>query len=432
MSREIDYMSLNRLRLNLSCDSSLPVYPTPAHKTREHADALRPYLNDSSIPWQNPKIVLNPYGVTPLTALVFFHTDKPCRVTCTVKGRSDVSDWRFHYETPETSHAVPVFGLYADTDNLVRLHIQPAEGGPDDARETELHIRTQELSPEMTNPSGHIFPAITDPDGEIRYVLQLPVSMKEGHLLKLSNGNFIFVNRDICTPTEEAPLPTHLCEADLLGRVFCTYYAGSGITSLLSENQDHTGFIAGTKNTDGSDSAIEIAYLSGAAQPLPIPVFSEHKTDVFFGCCLTAAHTQVIEETKTGGTLLRALESIPFLTTGWLREPVLYKGASIQTASAVDSEYMERTYHMRFSIYGDTLLIETTGNEIQEVVFSKTDRIYQLDLTVPELTDEDARYTLAVPFTEMYSGTYSIVIRFRDGGQEVLADTITLSRTRCG
>ena len=85
---------------------------------------------------------------------------------------------------------------------------------------------------------------------------------------------------------------------------------------------------------------------------------------------------------------------------------------------------------MSFSICGDTLLIQTTGNDIQEVVFSKSDRIYQLDLTAPLLTSPETRYRLAVPFTEMYSGTYSIVIRFRDGGQEVLADTITLSRTR--
>ena len=59
--------------------------------------------------------------------------------------------------------------------------------------------------------------------------------------------------------------------------------------------------------------------------------------------------------------------------------------------------------------------------------------MYQLDLTSPPAIGdqyEKYRYTFAVPFTEMHSGTYSVVIRFRDGGQEVLKDTLTLSRRR--
>lgn len=80
-------------------------------------------------------------------------------------------------------------------------------------------------------------------------------------------------------------------------------------------------------------------------------------------------------------------------------------------------------------------MVDTIGDQIQEIVFSRPERIYQLDLTNPPAADGQYatyRYTLAVPLTEMYSGTYSIVIRFRDGGQEVLKDTLTLSRTRSG
>ena len=70
---------------------------------------------------------------------------------------------------------------------------------------------------------------------------------------------------------------------------------------------------------------------------------------------------------------------------------------------------------------------------IQEIVFSHPDRIYQLDLTNPPLDEalyEKYRYTLTVPLTEMYSGTYSLVIRFRNGKQEVLQDALSLSRRR--
>ena len=94
---------------------------------------------------------------------------------------------------------------------------------------------------------------------------------------------------------------------------------------------------------------------------------------------------------------------------------------------------MKNTYGITFSINGDSLLVNTTGDLIQEIVFSHPDRIYQLDLTNPPLDEslyEKYRYTLTVPLTEMYSGTYSLVIRFRDGKQEVLQDALSLSRGR--
>ncbi len=94
---------------------------------------------------------------------------------------------------------------------------------------------------------------------------------------------------------------------------------------------------------------------------------------------------------------------------------------------------MKNTYGITFSINGDSLLVSTTGDLIQEIVFSHPDRIYQLDLTNPPLDEslyEKYRYTLTVPLTEMYSGTYSLVIRFRDGKQEVLQDALSLSRRR--
>lgn len=127
------------------------------------------------------------------------------------------------------------------------------------------------------------------------------------------------------------------------------------------------------------------------------------------------------------------LDQIEFPIIGWLQPPVFYRAASVETASAVELSYMKETYGISFMILGDCLMIDTIGDQIQEIVFSRAERLYQLDLTNPPAQNdqyEKYHYTFAVPFTEMYSGTYSIVIRFRDGGQEVLKDTVTLSRRR--
>ena len=443
----VDYMSLNRLRLNLSADSSLPVHSPLTQKTRERAKSLQKIFEDTSISFESPEIVLNPYGLTPLTALVFFHTRKPCCVISTVKGHNAASDWQLSYDTPATAHAVPVFGLYPDSDNRIELRIKAPDGSESESR--EFHIKTDKLPPDHFLTKHTAYPAIPDSNGDIRYVLNIPSSTDAGGILSLANNRFLVPDHEICTPTNEIPLSTHLYEVDLLGRVFRTYYIGTGIKSILGESTTADSFFVLTKkkklknaspqeaNSDsnaeknGEDTVIEVNRETGEAVSSGLMQYQEPvAADFRFGIPVNSTHMQAFQNQMTGGALMDELGAVSFAITGWLREPNLYKGASIQTAAAVDEQYMSENYNMSFSICGDTLLIQTTGNDIQEVVFSKSDRIYQLDLTAPLLTSPETRYRLAVPFTEMYSGTYSIVIRFRDGGQEVLADTITLSRTR--
>lgn len=427
--KNIDYMSLNRLRQNLSTDSTLPSVIPYEQKTRRTADKLLKKLESRRISLDAPEVILNPFGLTPLCALVLFHTENPCGLTYTVKGRDPSADWRLSYEKKTAVHAVPIFGLYPDANNVVEITLLDDDHNM--LKSTDVHIRT-------TGPvSGPL--SITDNNGDIRYVLTLPAASHSLEDIQMyGNGRFLVRDSGICTPTETKPLPTHLYETDLLGRILRTCYVGSGIVSFLGAMDENHNPLIETRKNDGSRMAAALDLTSGAINPGGgfltgpgrIMERAEQAAPFPFQTNLTEEHLSVFQGIPCDTDIFSELAEIPFSVTGWLREPIPYKGASIETSSAVDCSVMRQKYRMDFSICGDTLLIHTKGNTLQEVVFSKSDRIYQLDLTTPLLPSEDDQYTLAVPFTEMYSGTYSIVVRFRDGGQEALADTLTLSRTR--
>lgn len=427
---KIDYMSLNRLRLNLTATSSLPVQVPYTEKTRIAEGTLLPPIYDASFTFGTMAVILNPYGMTPLTALVIFHTDIPCRLSYTVKGTTADTEFTHSFKEMATTHVAPIFGLYPNTNNLVAMEIFN-ESGESIASRT-IQIRTGSLTEQGAESANGVCPLWRDSAGEIRYFLTLP--SHDAGLIPLSGNRFLTADADIRTRTGKQPLPTHLYELDLLGRVYRTFYVGSGICQVYGETEPGGSLLVSTLSSVSQmpETILELDRQTGAV------IRSWNETDLIsitHPVKINRSHLEACSQDSLHIFMKvnEELAQMEYVTTGWLNAPALYKAASVETSAAVDLAYMADTYQMTFALCGDTLLIGTIGDQIQEIVFSKTDRIYQLDLTNPPQEDdryEKYRYTLAIPFTEMYSGTYSIVIRFRDGGQEVLTDTLLLSRTR--
>lgn len=72
--------------------------------------------------FNNPYVKINPYGSSPLSALVTFTTSDPVKVNYTVVGKTDRTSITNTVKGGyTTSHQVPVVGLYADTNNTVKI-----------------------------------------------------------------------------------------------------------------------------------------------------------------------------------------------------------------------------------------------------------------------------------------------------------------------
>lgn len=420
---KIDFMSLNRLRQNQTVSSTIPVRISHTEKTRMAENLLWVRSHDTSMTFDAMELVRNPYGITPLTALAIFHSEVPCRLSYTVESEH-ATPWHVDSASYETSHVMAILGLCPDADNKVTLTLYREDGSM--LAERMFRIHTDPLPDESSCPLWQ------DENGVVRYCLAIP--SYDSHMIPLSDGHFLLIHDKLRTRTDSRPLPTHLQEIDLLGRCYRTCYVGDGILNAYGEvsETNHNFLVLSLDQRKNAPILLELDRETGAI----VHVHSSWDQTLFQTAKkldkqdLNALAVDSLEQFVQAGDVL---DEIEYATIGWLRPPIFYKAASVETSSAVDLDYMKETYGISFTIIGDSLMVNTIGDQIQEIVFSRAERLYQLDLTNPPAKDdqyEKYRYTFAIPFTEMYSGTYSIVIRFRDGGQEVLKDTVTLSRRR--
>ena len=137
----------------------------------------------------NPNVIVNPYGNSPLTALVMFTTNDYSEVEIVVKSKSGNSDIYYKFGK-DKYHMIPIYGLYADYDNTV---IIKSEG-----MEKIINIKTEKLPDDFIYVYNMIFdnfmfyngnyPYIVDSDGEVRWYLS---SNYYGEITSLDYSSFI-------------------------------------------------------------------------------------------------------------------------------------------------------------------------------------------------------------------------------------------------
>ena len=93
--------------------------------------------------FDKPKVILNPYGNSPLSALIIFETEKEETVSITIKGKDELSTYSHTFDKGRR-HYLPVYGLYADKENEVIIKIGD--------KENTLKIKTDKLPDDFIMP----------------------------------------------------------------------------------------------------------------------------------------------------------------------------------------------------------------------------------------------------------------------------------------
>ena len=88
--------------------------------------------------FENPMIIVNPYGRTPLSALAIFTTESETGGSIRVRGKAAEDDICGSFPAAKT-HFVPIYGLYAGDTTAVELTL-------DDGRSTALQIQTEPVN----------------------------------------------------------------------------------------------------------------------------------------------------------------------------------------------------------------------------------------------------------------------------------------------
>lgn len=193
---------------------------------------------------EKPYVKLNPYGTSPLTALLLFNTAEKMKITVEVEGEN--ADTTIESEVGSeytTEHEVAVLGLYADKANTVKISAVTQDGKK---TEKTITIQTDKLPAEMPTidvktsdtkkmeQTGNQLTFITpstkyaygvDSNGDVRWYS----TKYNSHVFKeLENGHLLYLTKyDNADDTYSL-----LLETDYLGKV---YHAYSMTTEAESE-----------------------------------------------------------------------------------------------------------------------------------------------------------------------------------------------------
>ncbi len=77
---------------------------------------------------EEPFILLNPFSRTPLAAMMKFETQEPSEVLLRIKSLNSGPDIEKTFNGYQTSHEIPVLGLYPNSKNKVELEIKTKKG----------------------------------------------------------------------------------------------------------------------------------------------------------------------------------------------------------------------------------------------------------------------------------------------------------------
>ena len=185
----------------------------------------------------NPKVLLDPYDASPLTALILFETEEEVSPKVTIEGKDKLTTIETEF-AKNTKHYLPIYGLYADYNNKVDISYTLSDGKK---ITKQVEIQTNKLpddfvlptsvkkdSSKLTNdlyfftPSSKGYTCAYDVNGDVRWYLSNNAvwdntRLKNGHMM-------VSTERLVNSPY----YMTGLYEIDLLGHIYNEYSIKGG------------------------------------------------------------------------------------------------------------------------------------------------------------------------------------------------------------
>lgn len=221
----------------------------------------------------NPNIILNPYEISPLTALIIFESDSAVSVELTIKGKDNSFDIVQSF-SEETKHYLPVYGLYPDYNNQVDIKVNDEV--------YSFNIKTAPLPEDFTKISEDIFvdsnyedlfnnqfyfqtPASVgytsafDYQGEVRWYLTKNLVWD---ISRLENNNLLLSNERLINPPYYT---TGMYEISLLGKIYNEFVLPGGYHHDFYELENNNLIVASNNFDHGTveDIIVEVDRKSG-------------------------------------------------------------------------------------------------------------------------------------------------------------------------
>lgn len=190
----------------------------------EHQENLEKNLKSDGYTIDHPNIIVNPYEISPLTALIIFETESEVAPIVTIVGEDEHTTFTHEFEK-NTIHYLPIYGLYAGRDNEVIIEVDGVEKSititteelPDDfIVPTSVEADKESLGNDLYffTPSSSGYTSAYDVNGYVRWYLTIDALWE---INRLGNGHLmVSTERLVNSPY----YMTGLYEMDLLGKIY--------------------------------------------------------------------------------------------------------------------------------------------------------------------------------------------------------------------
>lgn len=179
-----------------------------------------------------PNIILNPYEISPLTALVMFETNDYVSPMVTVVGKSEKTTYNHTFKESKT-HYLEILGLYPDYNNEViisygnvskKIYIQTGKLPNNFVMPSSIYKDEDKLDNELYfyTPSSIGYTCAYDINGDVRWYLTESFIWE---INRLRNGNLLLSTDKL---VNNPYYTTGLYEMNMLGKIYFEYNIDGG------------------------------------------------------------------------------------------------------------------------------------------------------------------------------------------------------------
>lgn len=179
-----------------------------------------------------PNIILNPYEISPLTALVMFETNDYVSPMVTVVGKSEKTTYTHTFKESKT-HYLEILGLYPDYNNEViisygdvtkKIYIQTGKLPNNFVMPSSIYKDEDKLDNELYfyTPSSIGYTCAYDINGDVRWYLTESFIWE---INRLRNGNLLLSTDKL---VNNPYYTTGLYEMNMLGKIYFEYNIDGG------------------------------------------------------------------------------------------------------------------------------------------------------------------------------------------------------------
>lgn len=209
---------------NIEVDKTLDIFTIQSNK--------EVYFTPYGYSIDNPNIIVNPYGNSPLTALIMFETKKYSKVDIKIISKDGTSDINYTFDN-DKYHVIPIYGLYADYDNTIIISSEEFS--------KTINIKTSKLPEDFKYVENmkydnftfynNNYPYAIDNNGEVRWYLN---SNYYGNITFLDNSKII-IGSDRYNEYGDT---ISFYQMNLLGKIYSEYLIDNylGYASKYNDN----------------------------------------------------------------------------------------------------------------------------------------------------------------------------------------------------